>query len=77
MNKNLRSGISTFTITFIVLAILGVYLSPFAFMVFTSLKTREQISVVGAPIWPAATPKFEYNGALTPKTAAFSIVLVQ
>lgn len=62
MNKNIRNGISTITITFIVLAILGVYLSPFAFMVLTSLKTREQISVVGAPIWPAATPKYEYNG---------------
>jgi multiple sugar transport system permease protein len=31
-------------------------------MVVTSLKTREQISVVGAPIWPAAQPKFDYNG---------------
>ncbi len=62
MNKNIRSGISTIFITVIVLAILGVFLSPFAFMVFTSLKTREQISVVGAPIWPAGTPKFEYNG---------------
>jgi multiple sugar transport system permease protein len=31
-------------------------------MIFTSLKTREQISVIGAPIWPAAQPKFDYNG---------------
>jgi multiple sugar transport system permease protein len=31
-------------------------------MIFTSLKTREQISVVGAPIWPAAQPKFTYAG---------------
>ena len=31
-------------------------------MLFTSLKTREQISVVGAPIWPAAQPKFTYDG---------------
>jgi multiple sugar transport system permease protein len=62
MNKKITSGISTVTITAIVLSILVVYLSPFAFMIFTSLKTREQISVVGAPIWPAATPKFEYNG---------------
>jgi multiple sugar transport system permease protein len=62
MNKNIRSGISTVSITAVVLAILVVYLSPFAFMIFTSLKTREQISVIGAPIWPAATPKFELNG---------------
>lgn len=62
MNKNIRNGISTVSVTVVVLAILGIFLSPFAFMVFTSLKTREQISVVGAPIWPAATPKYEYNG---------------
>jgi len=31
-------------------------------MVFTSLKTPEQISVMGAPIWPAAVATHEYNG---------------
>lgn len=31
-------------------------------MIFTSLKTQDQISIVGAPIYPAAPPKIEYNG---------------
>jgi multiple sugar transport system permease protein len=56
--KNLNSVF----ITTLTLAVLFIYLSPFAFMVFTSLKTQDQISIVGAPIWPAAPPKYEYNG---------------
>ena len=44
------------------IAILFIYLSPFAFMVFTSLKTQDQISIVGAPIWPAQPAKYEYEG---------------
>jgi multiple sugar transport system permease protein len=62
MNKKIITGINTVFVTLLVLSILVVFLSPFAFMIFTSLKTREQISVVGAPIWPAAQPRFEYNG---------------
>jgi multiple sugar transport system permease protein len=31
-------------------------------MIFTSLKTQEQISIVGGPIWPAKPPTYEYNG---------------
>ena len=62
MNRKLINGLNTALVTTVVLAILVVFLSPFAFMVFTSLKTREQISVVGAPVWPAAQPKFDYNG---------------
>ncbi|HKZ69103.1 MAG TPA: carbohydrate ABC transporter permease [Anaerolineales bacterium] len=62
MNTHIRKGISATFVTAIVVGLLGVFLSPFAFMVLTSLKTREQISVVGAPIWPAAQPKYTYNG---------------
>ena len=50
------------TVTIFTLAILIIFLSPFAFMIFTSLKTQDQISIVGAPIYPAAPPKIEYNG---------------
>lgn len=60
--RQFRLGAKTLTITIFTLAILFIYLSPFAFMVFTSLKTPEQISVVGSPIWPAEQPTTEYNG---------------
>lgn len=58
----LAKGINTFAITVFTLAILGIFLSPFFFMVFTSLKTQEQITIVGAPIYPAAPSFFEYEG---------------
>ncbi|MEZ4767977.1 MAG: carbohydrate ABC transporter permease [Caldilineales bacterium] len=49
-------------VTAFTLLLLLLFLSPFAFMVFTSLKTPEQISIIGAPIWPAAVATYEYNG---------------
>jgi multiple sugar transport system permease protein len=52
---------STF-VTVLTIAILVMFLAPFAFMIFTSLKTQDQISIVGAPIWPAQPPLYEYNG---------------
>lgn len=52
----------TITVTVFTLAILFLFLSPFAFMVFTSLKTQDQISIVGAPIWPARPAYYDYNG---------------
>ena len=58
----LAKGINTFAITVFTLAILGIFLSPFLFMVFTSLKTQEQITIVGAPIYPAAPSFLEYEG---------------
>lgn len=58
----LAKGINIFAITVFTLAILGIFLSPFVFMVFTSLKTQEQITIVGAPIYPAAPSFFEYEG---------------
>jgi multiple sugar transport system permease protein len=51
--RNVRIKLRILTVTVFTLAILFLFLSPFAFMVFTSLKTQEQISTLGAPIWPA------------------------
>jgi multiple sugar transport system permease protein len=50
------------TVTGFTIAILFIFLSPFAFMVFTSLKTQDQISIIGAPVWPARPALYEYNG---------------
>ncbi len=58
----LRAPVKAVTITAFTLAILFLFLSPFAFMVFTSLKTQDQISIIGAPIWSAQPAKYEYNG---------------
>lgn len=58
----IKNGINTTFVTVLTIAILVIYLAPFAFMIFTSLKTQDQISIVGAPIWPAKPPVYEYNG---------------
>ena len=57
-----RHGLSSSFVTLLAVAILVMFLAPFAFMVFTSLKTPEQISIIGGPIWPAKPATYEYNG---------------
>ena len=56
------SALNSTFVTVLTIAILTMFLAPFAFMIFTSLKTQDQISIVGAPIWPAQPPLYEYNG---------------
>jgi len=66
MNKSamhrVRTGVNITFVTGLTIAILVIFLAPFLFMIFTSLKTQGQISQLGAPIWPAKPPTFEYNG---------------
>lgn len=60
--NNLKKSGRVLSVTGFTMAILFIFLSPFAFMVFTSLKTQDQISIIGAPIWPARPALYEYNG---------------
>jgi multiple sugar transport system permease protein len=60
---NFRKGMNSFFVTALVVSILALFLMPFLFMVLTSLKTTEQISIIGGPIWPAAPATMEYNDA--------------
>ena len=66
VNKSLlhkaRKGFNVTFVTALTVAILVIFLAPFLFMIFTSLKTQGQISQIGAPIWPAKPPTYEYNG---------------
>ena len=57
-----RHGLNSAFITVIAAAVLFIFLAPFAFMILTSLKTPEQISIVGGPIWPAKPSIYQYNG---------------
>jgi multiple sugar transport system permease protein len=61
MKTNTRKILNAILITLITLILLALFLSPFVYMVFTSLKTQEQISVLGSPIWPAAVAVYEYE----------------
>ncbi|HEX6269260.1 MAG TPA: carbohydrate ABC transporter permease [Anaerolineales bacterium] len=58
----LRRGVNIAFVTGLTIALLVIFLAPFLFMIFTSLKTQAQISQLGAPIWPAKPPTYEYNG---------------
>jgi multiple sugar transport system permease protein len=65
LNKSLLhrlgKGANITFVTALTTALLAIFLAPFLFMVFTSLKTQGQISQLGAPIWPAKPVTFEYN----------------
>jgi multiple sugar transport system permease protein len=50
-----------FTTTFTIF-LLALFLSPFAFMVSTSLKTQAQRVILDGPIWPAVPVTVQYNG---------------
>ena len=42
--------------------ILALFLMPFLYMLFTSLKTQTQVATTGAPIWPARYTTYVYTG---------------
>jgi multiple sugar transport system permease protein len=52
----------SFLLTLITGVLSFIFLLPFFNMVFTSLKTTEQMSEQGAPIWPATPGAFEHSG---------------
>ena len=61
-SHRLRKGFNIAFVTALTIALLAIFLAPFLFMVFTSLKSRGQISQLGAPLWPAQPTTYEYNG---------------
>ena len=60
--QNLSQSGKVLATTGLAAALLFLFLSPFAYMIFTSLKTQDQISEIGAPVWPAKAAAYEYNG---------------
>jgi multiple sugar transport system permease protein len=49
-------------VTVFTIAILAIFLMPFLYMIFTSLKNQTQVATTGAPIWPAKYPTYIYTG---------------
>jgi len=60
-------------VTVFTLAILAIFLMPFLYMIFTSLKYQTQVATTGAPIWPAKYPTYVYNGA-NKNTYTFKVI---
>lgn len=60
--SNWKKVLRALMVTGISLILLALFLSPFLFMVFTSMKSPQQMSAVDAPIWPAKQETFSYQG---------------
>ena len=52
----------SFAVTFFAVVVLAAFLSPMLRTVTTALKSTEQITQAGAPLWPADSATFEYEG---------------
>src|SRR6266702_3445022 len=61
--KKVFKGVNAAFITAITAAVLAIYLAPFLFMIFTSLKTQVQIAQLGAPLYPAKPAIYHYKDA--------------
>jgi len=59
-------------VTIFTTIVLALFLMPFLYMVFTSLKTQTQVATTGAPIWPAKYTTYVYTGA-NKKTYTFKV----
>lgn len=57
-----RKVLKALGVSAVSLALLALFLSPFLFMVFTSLKSPQQMSALGSPIWPAKQETYSYQG---------------
>jgi multiple sugar transport system permease protein len=63
-NNSAKTGkiVRSVLITLFTLAVGFLFVLPFFNMVFTSLKTTDQMMEQGAPAWPAKPDVYEYNG---------------
>src|SRR5215475_1078003 len=61
--KKISNGMNAVFFTSLTAAILAIYLTPFVFMIFTSLKTQVQIAQLGAPLYPAKPATYHYKDA--------------
>jgi multiple sugar transport system permease protein len=58
----LRKGGRSFLLTLIVTCIVAAFLAPMLQSASLSIKSRDQITQPGAPLWPADPQTFDYNG---------------
>lgn len=52
----------SFTFTFVVVVLVAAFLSPMLRVTMTALKTPEQVTEVGSPLWPAKPRTFSFEG---------------
>jgi multiple sugar transport system permease protein len=69
-----KTTANSFFVTGITTIALALFLSPFLYMIFTSLKTTAQTAIPNAPIWPGANPTYMYKGE---NTGTYKLKLVK
>jgi len=57
-----KDATRSFVFTFVVIAVLSVFLSPIIRSVLVSLRTPEQVGQLDSPQWPATYAEFAYQG---------------
>src|SRR6188508_1683022 len=60
--RNRAATARSFAVTFFAVVVLAAFLSPMLRTVTTALKSTDQITAAGAPLWPADSATFEYEG---------------
>ncbi len=60
--RTVRNALKSTGVTLCAAVLLLAFLMPLVYMLFTSLKTKEQMSELGTPLWPADAPTFTYEG---------------
>ncbi len=58
----LRKGGRSFLLTLLVTCLVAAFLAPLLQSASLALKSRDQITQLGAPLWPADPQTFDYNG---------------
>jgi multiple sugar transport system permease protein len=58
----LREGTRSFTVTFVAAVLLAAFLSPLLRVTSTALKTKDQVTAPGSPLWPARAATYTYEG---------------
>ena len=58
----LRNGGRSFLLTFILTCLVAAFLAPMLQSASLAVKSRDQITQLGAPLWPADPVTFDYNG---------------
>lgn len=59
---NRAATFRSFVVTFFAVVVLAAFLSPMLRTVTTALKSTDQITEAGSPLWPADSATFEYEG---------------
>src|ERR687898_2624218 len=59
---NRAATLRSFAVTFFVVVVLAAFLSPMLRTVTTALKSTDQITQAGSPLWPADSATFDYEG---------------